>query len=704
VLTVTGDGADNTISLGRGDGGVILINGGAVAIDGGTPSIRNTSSILVLGQGGSDHLVLDEASGLPAVAFSGGDGVDSVEVNSANLNEVFAMAPTAGRVRLERTSPAPFTVDMDTTEAVVLNMNAGDDTFNGSTGVAALIQSITIDAGDGNDTIFGTDVAEVFIGGNGDDTIDGNRGNDLGLMGTGDDTFIWDPGDGNDTIEGQDGNDRMLFNGANVAENIDVSANGGRVRFFRNVANIVMDLNDVEAIDFNALGGSDSIVVNDLSGTDMREVSLNLAAAGGAPDGVADSVIVNGTSGNDVVELFGSHSVTVAGLSSGVSVLNSDGALDTLTVNLLGGEDSIDASKLAANLVKLTEDGGAGNDTLVGSRGADVLLGNDGDDTLLGFKGDDQVFGNAGDDRVIWNPGDDTDVNEGGDGFDTVEVNGLDVDEVFAVAPNGGRVRLERSVPTTAPFSIDIGTSENLVVNMNGGNDTFNGSNGIAALLQKVTVDGGAGNDRINGTDVAEVLIGGDGNDTIDGNRGNDLGLMGAGDDTFIWDPGDGSDTIEGQDGRDRMLFNGANVAENFDVAANGGRVRFIRNVANIVMDLDNVEQIDLNALGGADNIVVNDLSGTDMLDVNLELASTLGGFAGDGAADAIVVNGTNGDDHISVARTNGNVVVSGLPATVSIGASEGALDTLRVNGLGGDDTLDASGLPAGRIGLTFEP
>ena len=29
-----------------------------------------------------------------------------------------------------------------------------------------------------------------------------------------------------------------------------------------------MDLNDVEAIDLNALGGADTVTVNDLSGTD----------------------------------------------------------------------------------------------------------------------------------------------------------------------------------------------------------------------------------------------------------------------------------------------------------------------------------------------------------------------------------------------------------------------------------------------------
>ena len=65
----------------------------------------------------------------------------------------------------------------------------------------------------------------------------------------------------------------MLFNGSNAAEIIDISANGGRVLFFRNVANVTMDLNDVEAIDFNALGGADTIVVDDLSGTDVTEVN-----------------------------------------------------------------------------------------------------------------------------------------------------------------------------------------------------------------------------------------------------------------------------------------------------------------------------------------------------------------------------------------------------------------------------------------------
>jgi Ca2+-binding RTX toxin-like protein len=683
VLTVSGDDASNTIVISKGDGGRVLVNDGSVSIQGGTPSINNTSLIQVLGQGGSDRIVLEQGrDGFASIQVDGGDGEDVLEVNGSNLNEIFSAAPNSDRVRVDRSLPttAPYVVDIGTTEQLVLKMDAADDTFNGSNGLATLIK-ITVDAGSGNDVINGGDGAEIFIGGPGKDIFDGNRGNDVAFMGDGDDVFIWDPGDGSDTIEGQDGQDTMRFNGANVSENIDVSANGGRVRFFRNVANIVMDLDDVETIEFNALGGADNITVNDLSGTDATEVTLDLAATlgGSTGDDAADTVTVNGTNGNDTVELFGNRTVTVTGLPAGISVLNPEVANDSVLLQMQAGNDSVDASRLSGSLVKLTLDGGVDNDSLVGSKGADVVRG--GDDTMVGADGD---------------------VYEGDGGNDRVVVTGLNVEESYSASANAGRVRLERSVPTTAPFSIDIGTSESLVLDMRGGNDTFNGGSGLAALIQ-LTVDGGSGNDVLNGGDGADVFLGGSGKDTIDGNRGNDVAFMGDGNDVFIWDPGDGSDVVEGQDGRDTLLFNGANVSENIDVAANGGRVRFFRNVANIVMDLDDVEAIDFNALGGADNMVVNDLSGTDTTDVLFELAATLGGFDGDGAVDAVVVNGTNGNDTISVSRTDGNVVVSGLPATVRIGASE-ATDTLTVNGLGGDDTFDASGLPAGHISLTVVP
>ena len=70
----------------------------------------------------------------------------------------------------------------------------------------------------------------------------------------------------------------MVFNGANIDEKIDVSANGSRVRLTRDVGNVVMDLNGVEGINLNALGGADTVTVNDLTGTDLTQVRSTSAS------------------------------------------------------------------------------------------------------------------------------------------------------------------------------------------------------------------------------------------------------------------------------------------------------------------------------------------------------------------------------------------------------------------------------------------
>ncbi|HMC68957.1 MAG TPA: hypothetical protein VKJ07_07380, partial [Mycobacteriales bacterium] len=197
-----------------------------------------------------------------------------------------------------------------------------------------------------------------------------------------------------------------------------------------------------------------------------------------------------------------------------------------------------------------------------------------------------------------------------------------------------------------------------------------------------------------------DVLIGGDGNDAIDGNGGRDFLDGGAGDDTFVWDPGDGSDTIEGGDGADTMLFNGANGAEKVELSANGNRLKFTRDVAAITMDTNGVERVDFNALGGADLVTVNDLSGTDVRNVNVDLAGTLGGATGDGQPDRVVVNATNNDDTIKVSGDATEVTAKGLDPLVAILHPEAANDRLEINTLAGTDTVDSAGLAAGAIQL----
>ena len=124
---------------------------------------------------------------------------------------------------------------------------------------------------------------------------------------------------------------------------------------------------------------------------------------------------------------------------------------------------------------------------------------------------------------MIWNPGDDTDLNQGGNGTDTVEVNGGNGAEVFTTTANGTRVRFDRVDPAR---SRSTSAPEKLVLNANGGNDSFSATGNLAALIG-ITVDGGAGNDTILGSNGADLLLGGDGNDFVDGQQGNDTASLG---------------------------------------------------------------------------------------------------------------------------------------------------------------------------------
>jgi hemolysin type calcium-binding protein len=257
-------------------------------------------------------------------------------------------------------------------------------------------------------------------------------------------------------------------------------------------------------------------------------------------------------------------------------------------------------------------------------------------------------------------------------------------------------------------ISVDGGNGDD-VVRVDEGNGVFsdtiattigggNGDDNLVGGSGAGTLQGGNGNDMLAGGSGAERLLGGNGNDSIDGNGGNDVGLLGNGNDTFVWDPGDGSDVVEGQNGADTMLFNGANGAEQVDLSANGERLRFFRTQGTITMDTDGVERVDFNALGGADLVTINDLTGTDVSNVNVDLAATGGG--GDGQPDRVVVNGTDRDDSIHVDGDAGAVKVRGLAETVDVLHPEVANDRLDINTHAGTDTVDAGGLAAGAIQL----
>jgi Ca2+-binding RTX toxin-like protein len=244
----------------------------------------------------------------------------------------------------------------------------------------------------------------MLIGSQGDDLVNGGTGNDVALMGAGNDTFVWNPGDGSDIVEGQGGNDTLQFNGANVSENMDLSANGSRLRLTRDVGNITMDVNGVEHVNVVARGGADTITVNDLTGTAVTDVNLDLSGTpgSGTGDGQADTVIVNGTNGDDVIAVAGSSGqADVLGLASSVHIVGAEAANDRLIVNAGSGDDVVTASGLSATAIGLVENGGDGDDVLIGGDGNDTLSGGAGDDVLIGGLGLDMLDGGSGNNTLI---------------------------------------------------------------------------------------------------------------------------------------------------------------------------------------------------------------------------------------------------------------------------------------------------------------
>jgi Ca2+-binding RTX toxin-like protein len=232
----------------------------------------------------------------------------------------------------------------------------------------------------------------------------------------------------------------MRFNGSKAAENVTMSANGPRVLFVRDVANVAMDLDDVEIVDFNALGGADDVVVNDLSGTDVIEVNANLAVWG-VGDGQPDDVVLQGTNDDDVSLVAGDAAgVSVLGLAARVNITGAEAANDRLTINALAGDDVVEASGLAAGAIQLTADGGDGADILIGSDGNDVLRGGAGDDVLLGGLGTDIIDGGDGDDVEIQGLGADTVTSATVAGKEWLRTHGRTVDGK-TVLEVGGKAR-----------------------------------------------------------------------------------------------------------------------------------------------------------------------------------------------------------------------------------------------------------------------
>ena len=131
VLSIFSDSLDNVVTVSRNAAGNILVNGGAVPVAGGTPTVANTAQIQAFGLAGNDNLRLDESNGaLPATNLFGGAGNDTASGGSGND---------------------------------LLFGQAGNDVLLGR---------------GGNDFLFGGDGNDILTGGDGDDQVFGESGDD----------------------------------------------------------------------------------------------------------------------------------------------------------------------------------------------------------------------------------------------------------------------------------------------------------------------------------------------------------------------------------------------------------------------------------------------------------------------------------------------------------------------------------------------
>ncbi|WP_270935020.1 calcium-binding protein [Falsiroseomonas oryzae] len=477
------------------------------------------------------HLV-----GTDTIQGGGGSFIDMLRINSG-LPVTLAAADFANTRGLER--------------ILIITAGGAFITLDNAMVASTDQPDFRVLGGVGGDTVYGGAVLAtplVLEGAGGNDLLQGGGGNDLLRPGAGADTM--EGGAGADTIEiaiaDFDANDRLDGGAGN--DDVLVLTGGGVVS-----QSMSSNLKGIERIQA-AAGSAVPIAVN---------VGAGLATSSGV-------LTVVGTSGDDT--LNGTHA-TVA------LVLQGEAGNDRLTGGAFGD----------------TLLGGSGLDILRGLAGNDVLDGGEGDDRLDGATGNDWLIGGAGNDTLLGGAGADTldlgtgvDRADGGAGNDLYQVLAGDITSSDLIADESGTEDtlqvLDLFLTLTLSF-VGVSISGALAGRIQGierfllgsGNDVFLPTNAIgdSADTDVVTVFGGAGNDRLDGSQVARLTApmaflfdGGDGADTLVAGRGADTLTAGAGNDRVFGGPGNdlflmrsadlnAADTLDGETGTDTLRLLG---------------------------------------------------------------------------------------------------------------------------------------------------
>ncbi|MEH6608559.1 MAG: matrixin family metalloprotease [Halioglobus sp.] len=575
-----------------------------------------------------------------------------------------------GSVLIRDMSGGEDTVVIDSSVDIPVEVHFGDgrDTLR-SQGTAVVIAF-----GDaGNDRLEGGTAGDTLDGGKDNDIIDGGLGVDTltGGIEDGSDTFIWNIGDGQDaSIDGGGGNDLLRTVGKNgqalVAEVTKAASGTG---FDVAVGGVTLSASQVERLNITGRNQADTITIGDVSGSDLRRVSVDLG-----DDNQKDSIVVNAGSGTDVANLRTDSSLAPVALDPGNlegeyeyevdfdeegneilgDIIITPPSVDTETVNsvLLTLNDTFEVSVFDATSAAT---GGGDSLTLNTFGGADTV-------NVLGTLAGTETYINTGDDADTINLRGETVVKSNlGTLISSASLNNID-DINGLVSIDGGANTDTLNVNDAQNIESKAGTltSSNLSgLDLEAGVDYA----GIEALDIRL------------GTGADTLLVDSTHAGTTDVYAGD--GLASQRDDTIAINTISGETTVHGEGGADAVIVN----VEDNDA---GG---FSRTFANGIDATLNIHGED-----GGDNVTVN-LAGTGSALINV-LDNGTGGF------DTLTINGTENVDNIlmradTVALLNGGTDGTGTAERVNYNADinddneqDDDKGGLFINTLGQDDKI----------------
>ncbi|AOO66352.1 beta strand repeat-containing protein [Sulfurospirillum halorespirans] len=588
--------------------------------------------------------------------------------------------------------------------------NAGADTLSGNDGADLLYGGMgndSLDGGADNDTLYGEDGSDILVGGSGNDSLVG---------GAGDDSFIG--GVGNDVFVGGDGIDIADYRNATAKIVIAPDATNGNVLSTGTLStsegtDTISD--DVEII-YGSNGFGDTITGNDNANT-LYGWGGNDILSGGAGDDViyggdgndtisggigADTLSggnVGSASGTDTIDYSADSAAVTVNLSSGLTI---NGVVQNSAVDGSGAVDSV------TNFYKVL--GSTYNDTLIGNSGSDTLHGNAGDDWFVMTTGNDTIDGGAhdtlGDTIDFAQIGGSVIVNlsnsnaTGSAGVDYI----TGIENITATLYNDtltGDSNRNTIVGRTGNDTIYAGAGADLLYgddNTNalatGGTET--GADTIWGEVGADTIYGGKGDDSLYGGDDNDILYAGEGNDFIEGNAGTNTLYGNEGNDYFRVH--EGNDTISGGDGIDTVSYYYAGSSISVDISntsvqttGGGGSDRFI---AEDIENLEGSNNYDDTLTGNSLANIIHGYGSNDTIYGNAGSDTLYGDDGNDilhGGNDGDTLYGGAGSDQLYA--ESGNDSVYGGSGNDTIYASSLSDGTDFYNGEGDSDTVDYSAL-----------